>query len=107
MLESIRIRYSEETIAEQLDAPAACAATCEKAEGGECPRRRNRHHSRKPAQQEKAAQPKQEQPKKDAPKKEAPKAEPNDNAPAKKNNNRRNFRHRRPHRPAGEKKSES
>jgi len=108
VLESIKMRYSEETIAEQLDAPAPCAATCEKAENGECPRnRRGKHHNRKPNQQEKAPQPKQEQPKKDAPKKDPP-AESGENPPAKKpNNHRRNFHHRRPHRPSGEKKSES
>ena len=102
VLESIRLRYSEETIAEQLDAPAPCAATCEKAKNGECPRRRRgRHHSHKGSPQEKPAQPKQ-----DAPKKEAPKADGGEAAPAKKNH-RRNFRHRRSHRPNGEKKSES
>ena len=89
VLESIRIRYSEETIAEEMQPEP------EKQE--EKPRNRRRRPSRgnKPQQEKKEAAP---QPKKETAQKSAP-AEA-----AKKPAGRNNFRRRRPHRPAGEKK---
>ncbi|MBQ8881295.1 MAG: stage 0 sporulation family protein [Oscillospiraceae bacterium] len=88
ILESIKLRYSEETIAEQLDAPAVEEKN---------PHRRRRHNRdprpEKP-QQEKATQ---------AEKPEAPKGAPKAEAQEKKPN-RRNFHRRR--RPAGDKKTE-
>ena len=98
--DSIKLRYSEETIAEQLDAPAEEP----KKEGGRNRRRRRGGRGEKKAEAPKQETPKTEKPvekpkaEKPAPK-EAPKAE--GDAPAKKNHRRR-FHHRR--RPAGEKK---
>ena len=85
ILESIKLRYSEETIADQLDAPAEQP----KKENSRNRRRRRGNRGEKPQQ---AAEKSAEKPKADAPKAEAPKAE--EAAPAKKNNRRR-F-HRRP-----------
>ena len=87
ILDSIKLRYSEETIAEQLD---AAPAEQPKKENSRNRRRRNRGNrgakpAEKPQQAEKPAA-------KEAPKAEAPKAE--GEAPAKKNHRRR-F-HRRP-----------
>ena len=94
ILDSIKLRYSEETIAEQLDATPAEEPKKEKNR-----RRRNRNRGEKPA--EKPVEKQAEKPKAQAPKAEAPKAEKAEDAPAKKNNNRRRFRRRRP---SGEKK---
>ena len=101
ILDSIKLRYSEETIAEQLDAPAEEP----KKEGGRNRRRRRGGRGEKKAEAPKQETPKTEKPvekpktEKPAPKADAPKAE--GDAPAKKNHRRR-FHHRR--RPAGEKK---
>ena len=56
VLESIRFKYSEETIAEEkvVEKPE------EKAEGERRNRRRNRRHNNRPAQEQKTEQPKQE-----------------------------------------------
>ena len=86
ILDSIKLRYSEETIADQLDAPAEEP----KKENSRNRRRRNRG-GQKP-QQEKPVEKPAEKPKADAPKAEAPKAEET----AKKNNRRRFHRRRRP-----------
>ncbi len=89
ILDSIKLRYSEETIADQLDAPAAEEP---KKENNRSRRRRNRgNRGEKPA--ERPAAPKAEKPK-EAPKQDTPKAE--GEAPAKKPNNRRRFHHHRP-----------
>ena len=90
ILDSIKLRYSEETIADQLD--AAPAEEQPKKENSRNRRRRNRG-GQKP-QQAKPVEKPEEKP-------AAPKEAPKENAPAKKNN-RRNFRRRR--RASGEKK---
>jgi len=98
ILDSIKLRYSEETIADQLDAPAEEP----KKEGSRNRRRRNRG-GQKPQQEKPAEKPK-----------EAPKAanagadahnRPQENGAKEekaKKNNRRRFHHRR--RPTGDKK---
>ncbi len=80
ILESIKLRYSEETIADQLDAPAEEPKK-------ENNRNRRRRGNQRPQQQAKPAEKPAEKPKADAPKAE-------EAAPVKKNNRRR-F-HRRP-----------
>ena len=90
ILDSIKLRYSEETIADQLDAPAEEP----KKEGGRNRRRRRGNRGEKSQQEKetpKAETPKQA-PKADAPKAETPKAE----GEAKKNNRHRFHRRRRP-----------
>ena len=96
ILDSIKLRYSEETIADQLDAPAEEP----KKEGGRNRRRRRGGH--KPQQEKEAPKTEKTKAEKPAPKQETPKADaPKAEGEAKKNNRRR-FHHRR--RPAGEKK---
>ena len=103
-MESIKLRYSEETIADQLDAPAEEP----KKEGGRNRRRRRGGRGEKPADKNVGAttgrpqaepKPKAEKPapKQETPKADAPKAEGEAKKP-----HRRRFHHRR--RPAGEKK---
>jgi hypothetical protein len=71
MLDSIRLRYSTETIAEEQ----MIREEPEKEEAKPGRSGRNRRRRPKAAQQEKSEQPKQEQPKKAQPKKEQPKPE--------------------------------
>ena len=71
MLDSIRLRYSTETIAEEQ----MIREEPEKEEAKPGRSGRNRRRRSKAAQQEKPEQPKQEQPKKAQPKKEQPKPE--------------------------------
>ncbi len=93
-LDSIRMRYSDQTIAEET-APAA--------EGNEEARsapRSNRRRKPRKKSGEKSAAPKQEAPKQEAPKQDAPKQE------AKPAPRRSNHRRRRPGKPSGEKKEQ-
>ena len=81
ILDSIKLRYSEETIADQLDAPA------------EQPKKENSRNRRRRRGGNRGEKPQQEKPvEKEAPKQEAPKAE----GEAKKAGRRRFHRRRRP-----------
>ena len=94
VLESIRLRYSEETIAEEQPIQPQQAE----------PQRSRR---RRPNRGSKAPQPKKEIAETalpDGPQKPAQKPAAPEAAPAKKPGNRNNFRRRRPARPTGEKK---
>ena len=98
-LDSIRLRYSEETIAEETSAEDVKPQS-----EGEAPKQggNRRHKSRRPKspQGEKPAQQKTENP--------APQQSKPENGEAKKpNNRRRNYRHRRGGKPNGEKKPQA
>ena len=77
VLDSIKFRYSTETVAEQVDeAPVQEAPAPEQAEAGEKPQRnRNRNRRRSGNKPNKPEQPKQAQPKKDTPAEKPEKAE--------------------------------
>ena len=103
-LEAIRFRYSEESIAEAAEEPAAIPEETEEQKTGN--RRRN-HHRRKPGKTvEKLAKPAEavenakKQPKKPAESTNQPTKNDNGDAPAKKPHHRRHYRHhRKPNKP--------
>ena len=99
LLDSIRFRYSTETIAEEQ--PVEAAQTNEQAE----PKSRNRRNRRRgKSQANKEAQPKDAQPKEAQPKKEAPaqQSAKEEKAPGAKKPNHRRHRRRKPAQPGNE-----
>ena len=95
VLDSIRIKYSEETIAEEL-APEEMAAKEKPAKSAGNRRRRNRKPGNKPQQENKPAQPENK-----------PAQQANSGEKKQPNHNRHYHRHRRPHKPNGEKKTQA
>ena len=100
VLDSIRLRYSEETIAEEIK-PEEVPQKKE-TDGQRNENRRRRPHRGKPNKAEKTA-PQAEKPKaQPAPKEQAPKQE-NAGGEKKPNHHHRHYRHRRPGKPANKK----
>ena len=91
VLDSIKFRYSEETIAEEQALPAKNSE--EGKEPSKSRSRRKRHHKPKPASNQPAEQPAQEAPKA---------AEGSSDAPKKPNKNRHRRRHKKPAGPKSE-----
>ena len=94
VLDSIRIKYSEETIAEEV-APEESVQEEKPAKSGNNRRRRNRKPGNKPHPEAKPAPQGEKQPEKQ------------EAAGEKKPNNHHHHRRRRPHKPAGEKKPQA